>query len=328
MLKKNSAILKITAIILILTIVLKLCLVFLWPFVLSIILIIFVEPLINIFNKAGLKRKMACILSYAFFITSLVLIVFFISNYAYKQIIDFFNYLPKLLEELTNNTKLININNEYKQIITSLQNFLITYRSKIFKTIISTINGFIYLFIILMTSILMSIDLPKIIKESKKILPFEVYIIIEKVINKISNIITAEIKLVFITTFETVIGLYILGINNALTIGIICGILDILPVVGPALIFLPWIVYEIIIKNFVYAIGLILLYVLLQIIRQILEVKFVGTKLKIHPVTTIFSLYIGILIFGIWGVIFGPFMIILTKELYNKYYEGRFRLYL
>lgn len=77
-----------------------------------------------------------------------------------------------------------------------------------------------------------------------------------------------------------------------------------------------------------FAIGLILLYILLQIVRQILNIKFVGNNLKLHPVATIFSLYVGILIFGVWGVIFGPFMVIVIQELFNKYNEGRLRMYL
>ncbi|SKA87033.1 sporulation integral membrane protein YtvI [Caloramator quimbayensis] len=329
MIKRNLAILKIIAVLLIVTVILKICLVFLWPFVFSILLIIIVEPFIKGFIKFGFSRKSSCILSYLIVIVLILLTAYFISNYAYKQIIEFFHNLPNIIMILSDNLKLFNNkNNSYMQIISTFENFLMTYRSKIIQTILSTLNGFIYSILIIITSLLTSIDLPKIKNKLKNIIPYEAFLITNTVINKISQIISAEIKLVLITTIETVIGLYTLGVNNALTIGIICGILDILPVVGPSLIFIPWIVYEILIKKIIFAIGLIFLYVLLQIIRQILEIKIVGNNLKLHPVTTILSLYIGILIFGVWGVIFGPFMIILLKELFNKYYEGRFRIYL
>lgn len=329
MIKRNLAILKIIAVLLIVTVTLKICLVFLWPFIFSVLLIILVEPFIKGFVKYGFSRKSSCILSYLIVIILILLTAYFISNYAYKQIIEFFHNLPNIIMMLSDNLKLFNKKNtNYMQLISTFENLLMTYRSKIIQTIISTLNGFIYSIVIIITSILTSIDLPKIINKSKQIIPYDVFQLINKVMNKISQIMVSEIKLVLLTTIETVVGLYTLGVNNALTIGLICGILDILPVVGPSLIFIPWIVYEILIKNIIFAIGLILLYTLLQIIRQILEIKIVGNNLKLHPVTTILSLYIGILIFGVWGVIFGPFMIILLKELFNKYYEGRFRLYL
>ena len=48
-----------------------------------------------------------------------------------------------------------------------------------------------------------------------------------------------------------------------------------------------------------------------------MEFKFVGSSLKINPLVTLISIYAGIKIYGAWGIIFGPIMVILFKELYN-----------
>lgn len=102
-------------------------------------LIIFIEPLIKYFIKIGFKRKSACIISYIIFVLFLILMIFVISNYAYNQIIDLFEKLSYVIEHLSYNIQLKNININYKQIIESIENILLSYKSKIFKTIISTI---------------------------------------------------------------------------------------------------------------------------------------------------------------------------------------------
>lgn len=74
--------------------------------------------------------------------------------------------------------------------------------------------------------------------------------------------------------------------------------------------------------------GLIFLFILLQITRQLLEIKFVGNNLKLHPVLTLFSIYVGVLIYGVWGIFLGPIIAILVKEIIEDTAERRinFRL--
>jgi predicted PurR-regulated permease PerM len=68
-------------------------------------------------------------------------------------------------------------------------------------------------------------------------------------------------------------------------------------------------------KKFIIAVGLICLYILVQIIREILEAKFLGDKLDIHPLVILLSIYIGVKIFGILGILVGPMYSILAKEI-------------
>lgn len=323
MIKINSAMLKIILFMLSAIILLKLCQVFLWPFIVSLIIVFFLEPLIKYFMKLGLKRKASAVLSYSIALSLIALMLVYLSKYASKQIISSFNNLPRTIDFLFRRLNFKNDKINYNQIINTLQQFLIAYKDRAFKIVYSTAGGVVYLIIIFITSIYISIDVEIITELIKKLVPRSIFSVIANVTDKIENIINLEIKLVLSTAFQTAAGLYILGVKQALTIGFICGILDILPIVGPSMIFIPWIIYEFLAGKIVFALGLAFLYILLQIVREILEVKLVGKNLRIHPVITIISLYIGVVIFGIYGVIFGPLMVILAKELYNKFYEGR-----
>ena len=323
MIKINSAMLKIIVLMISIIIILKLCLVFLWPFIISLIIVFFLEPLIKYFIKIGLTRKVSAVLSYTISLFFIVLIIVYLSKYASKQIITSLYNLPQTIEFLSKRLNLKNVKINYNQIINTLQQFLISYKDKAIKIVYSTAGGVIYIIIIFITSIYISIDAEIITEIIKKLIPSDLFSVIKNVTDKIENIINLEIKLVLSTAFQTAAGLYILGVKQALTIGFICGILDILPIVGPSMIFIPWIIYEFLAGKIVFALGLAFLYILLQVVREILEVKLVGKNLRIHPVITIISLYVGVVIFGIYGVMFGPLMVILAKELYNKFYEGR-----
>lgn len=321
--KVNSAMLKIILLLIFVIIILKLCLVFLWPFIISIIIVFFLEPIVKYFIKIGLTRKASAVLSYTISILLISLVIAYLSKYASNNIITSLNKLPYSIEFLSKRLNLKNEKINYNQIINTLQQFLISYKDKAFKIVYSTAGGVIYIIIIFITSIYISIDAEIIAGIIKKLIPYSMFSVVKNVTDKIENIINLELKLVLSTAFQTAAGLYILGVKQALTIGFICGILDILPIVGPSMIFIPWIIYEFLAGKIVFALGLAFLYILLQVVREILEVKLVGKKLRIHPVITIISLYVGVVIFGIYGVIFGPLMVILAKELYNKFYEGR-----
>ena len=131
----------------------------------------------------------------------------------------------------------------------------------------------------------------------------------------INNIIKIEIGLVIITTIETIFGFIALNIKDAVILGLICGILDILPYIGTIIVFLPLIIYKFAMRQYVIAGGLVLLYILLLIVRQIMETKFISSKLQLHPLLMLVSLYIGIKIFGIIGLLMGPLYLISVKEM-------------
>ena len=151
------------------------------------------------------------------------------------------------------------------------------------------------------------------------ILPYDVIETIRIKKNNLGEVIKIEIKLVIICMIITIVGFKILNVPSAIFLGVICGILDILPYVGTIIVFIPIIIYNIIMKKYLLVVGLIALYLLLQIIREVLELKFLSSKLDIHPLVVMLSMYIGAEIFGIIGILIGPIYCLIAKDLI---YEG------
>lgn len=309
MMENAKAILKIIIVDIIVIVILKLCLVFLWPFVIAILVTLLIEPMIKTIMSLGLKRTLSVCISLI-----LIIIAIFSLFYVFGKYI--INELDRIIVVIQQNSNIILI----KKIIDSVSMFN-SLNNDFINRAIGTINEVINIFIVIIITMFLSFDFDSIYNGFKANINSKYILAFFESFNRLTQILIIEMKLVFITTILTIVGFYILRIENALTIGIICGILDLLPVVGPALIFIPWSIYLLIKKNMFLAIGLICLYLLLQLIREIMQIKMVGSSLKIHPALSLFSLYAGILIFGLWGIIFGPFLIIFTKEMIEI--EGR-----
>lgn len=326
MIKKNQAMLKCILLILFIMIMLKLSLVFLWPFVAALILAAVIDPFVKLFCRLKISRKLSVIISFVLISSITIIILYYVGNYVYYQLLYFLKKFPDIISAISDKLGFLNIQKfNYQQIIKTLQNIISAYREKIINTAITTVNGVVYFIMVIITAIFISIDKYKIVQKIKKFLPKELYELGNIVVNRSMSIINIQFKLVLATTIQTILGLYVLGISDSLTIGIICGILDVLPVIGTTMVFIPMILFEFTAGNLFKLIGLICLYILLEINRKIMEIKFVGNNLHIHPVYTIISLYLGLKLYGLWGVILGPFIIILIMEIFNYYYTGKER---
>lgn len=323
MIEKNKATLKCIVIILFIMVTLKLSLVFLWPFVGAVLLSIVIEPFVAIICNMKISRKIGVFIS--FIIISFVTIasVYYLGNYLYNQGVIFIKKLPDIIGVISDKLPFLNINRvDFNGFIKTIERIIPEYRNKIIDTLISTANGFMYFILIFITSIYISIEKQNLISIIRKYLPNDIFSLINKIGKKSTDIIKIQIKLVAATTIQTVLGLYILGIPQPLILGLICGILDILPVIGTSIVFIPLMFYEFIMGNLITGIGLVLLYILLEINRKIMEIKFIGNNLRLHPIITVFSIYAGLKIYGVWGVIFGPFLIVFIVEIFNYYFKG------
>ena len=159
------------------------------------------------------------------------------------------------------------------------------------------------------------VDREKVRELLLKIIPSHILSDITERKNNLSQVIKIELILVCVTTTIIITGFIILHIPSGFFLGILCGILDILPYVGTIIVFIPIIIYNIVVKKYLIVIGMISLYILSQLIREILELKFLSSKLEIHPLAIMLSIYIGAEIFGVIGILVGPIYCLVAKDI-------------
>lgn len=163
--------------------------------------------------------------------------------------------------------------------------------------------------------------------ESKKNLLSETKQIFSKTILKM---LRAYGLIMFITFCELFLGLTILNLIGVMDngyvfmIAIAIAVFDILPVAGSGGILIPWAVISVILGSYPQAIGLIIIYVVITVIRQYIEPKIVGTSLGVHPIVTLAGLYFGLKLFGFMGMFIVP-LTVMTLKAFND--AGRIHLY-
>ena len=123
----------------------------------------------------------------------------------------------------------------------------------------------------------------------------------------------AQITIMVIVACINVVGLSIIRNKYALLIGIAIALIDAFPFVGSGLVLWPWAVVSLFSKNVFHSAILMSIYLLCQVVRQVLEPKLIGDKIGINPLITIMAIYIGFEVYGIMGFILGPISIVLIR---------------
>lgn len=118
-----------------------------------------------------------------------------------------------------------------------------------------------------------------------------------------------------ITFVELSIGLTLIRIDHAILVAFVIAIFDILPVLGTGGIMIPWAILTAIQGNYPLALGLLVVYLVITVIRNIIEPKIVGSQLGLHPVVTLCSMFVGAQLFGVIGLFGFPIGLSLLRYL-------------
>lgn len=115
--------------------------------------------------------------------------------------------------------------------------------------------------------------------------------------------------IMFITFIELFIGLLLFRVSNAGLWSLLIAVLDILPVLGVGTVLIPWGLIALISGNTLLGVEIIVLYLIITVIRNILEPKLVGADLGLKPLATLISMIVGLRIFGVIGMFGFPLTI-------------------
>ncbi|MDU5110132.1 MAG: sporulation integral membrane protein YtvI [Clostridium sp.] len=326
----------------ILYITLKYALGWFLPFVVGFGIAFILKPLINLLTKKlKIKRKVVAGLTVLVFyatVGALVTLLLFKLGLVMKDLFTklpslYVNTIEPLIYELSAKAEEILVNLDpallqaIKQAITSIADSLGSIISSVSSGAVSFITStvsvvpsfFIILIFSIISSFFFAMDYEKI--TSFVIRQFSpkgreiVLDIKEYIVGTLFKIVKAYSILITITFIELSIGLSILRVESAISIALIIACVDILPVLGTGGIVIPWIFIELFKGNTALAIGLTIIYVVITIIRNILEPKIVGEQIGLHPLIMLICMFVGVKFFGVLGLFILPIIVIILKNL-------------
>lgn len=140
----------------------------------------------------------------------------------------------------------------------------------------------------------------------------------------LGKMVKSYATIILITFCEVAIGLNVLKLigvydgGYVVAISIVTALVDIFPVLGTGTIMIPWAIISFFGGNYGLGIGLLVLYALITVLRQIIEPKLVSMNVGMHPVITLMGMYLGVQLFGVIGIFTLPITFFLLKALNDE----------
>ena len=116
----------------------------------------------------------------------------------------------------------------------------------------------------------------------------------------------AELMLSVGVFFILLIGFVLTRQSYGLLLALGLAVLDFIPIVGAGTVMVPWAVIALFTRDYVTAVNLMLIWGVIALFRRVMEPKFVGNQTGLSPILSLFSIYVGMKIAGVLGMILGP----------------------
>lgn len=304
------------------------------PFILALLLALLIEPAISFMERRlRLKRGPATLLSMLLVLGSMSLVLISLVSRLINELISIYKSLSMRSGELSRVIAdslqqaqvfylRLNLPSELENSIQTNLYGLLSSLEKILNAVVTTLIAlvanipgyFIFLLIALIATYFIARERPEIKEWFIKTLPEswegKTRTVATDLVTAFMGWVKAVLILTSITAIQVIVGLAILRVDYALTIGLLSGLFDILPILGPGTIFVPWIIISFFKGNTGLAIGLTILYMVIVTVRYILEPRILGDNIGLHPLATLVALYVGLKVAGVVGIILGPAVVV------------------
>ena len=281
------------------------------------ILAYLVKPLYNYLEKK-LNKKISAFLCVALIVLIIIIPLGLVAGQIIKQAHLALNNdsLKELLNKISSDSSLEQTGIDLEQIKTEFIAFIISLFTSLIKSlpamllsVIITLWGVYY---ILLNWGELSFNL-------KTYLPFKEKEIVSKEIDiETKGIIHGTFIIAILDFVIASVGFYLLGIKASLLLASIISILTFIPGLGPGVVWVPLALFHLLTGDYLVGIGVIFIGLILGVlIETYLQGKIVEEKTKINPLIRFIGVLGGIPVFGIFGFIIGPLILIYTIKILN-----------
>ena len=327
--------------------------IFYMPFLIAFIISLMIEPLIKyIMKKTKLTRRTSSII--IFIIVSIILLgilawiiitLFSESSSLLQGLNDYFDKASVQVQELIQrlNFDKIKLSDEVLNIVQeSSGDFLQTVSNWIRNALNSLINIVtkipeiaICVGITILALYFICVDKIYILDQIEYHLP-KVWVKrlsnhLKELIQTLGGYLKAEATLILVSFIISLVGLYILSFLNfniqyPLLMALFIGFVDALPILGSGTVMVPWAIISGLNGDLSLGIAILALFIIMSIVRQFLEPKLVSKNIGVHPIFTLIAMYTGFKITGVIGLLLGPIVLIIIKNIFaNLIDKGVFK---
>ena len=314
------------------------------PFFIGFVLAWILNPIVNKLEKKKMPRVVGSMLVYAIMILSLALFVGYMLPVIYDQIQVLIRNLPSIFNEVEifmNNivsrlgnidgVDFVSIKNQIFTTITgSFNNFMTSLPNTIMSMVGNLFSSLVTICFGLVIGLYMLIDFDSINGHLLNLLPkknrFEASLLITNISTEVRKSVNGTLLVASMVFICDSLGFFFIGLQSPLLFGLLCGITDLLPYVGPYIGGIVAVIVGFAQSPLIGILSLIIVVVVQMVENNILQPLVMSKTTELHPVTIIVGLLIFEHFFGIVGMILCTPCMSLVKVVW-RFFKEKYNLF-
>lgn len=300
------------------------------------------SPTEKLHRRLGIPRKLVGLILVSVVIFFIGFVVFLLANQLVSEAQRLFERLSqssgkilsdtaKLLDRLAEKFPFIYehldrdvINGSLTEV---LKNFISSLSASLAQLLTAFVTGLpdigLFFVVFVIASFYFAMDLEGITSTVSALIPHRMKQWLKKGADRLKSSAIAYIKaysvILLITFAQLFVGFLILRVNYATTLALIIALLDMLPVIGTGTVLIPWGIGAIVTGRVGMGIGILVMFGIITVVREVIEPKIVGSSIGMHPLLTLVAMYTGYKLLGLWGILIFPPALDLAKTLLIDY---------
>ncbi len=316
------------------------------PFVVAFVLSALMEPLVRLLSsekrRFRIPRKLAALLCMVVLVAVLSLVVVLVSSRALVELKALLAKVPSTAVGLVNNVNgwldeaflwldsrvgfiddatIASIKDGVRQFSGTIVDQATSLAPMVARgawvTATSVPQVVLFLVLMLLGTYYMASDRERIIAYFRRTLPRHARNLLGQMktgmLRAVFGQVRAQVYLTIMMFFELLLGFSIMRVQYALLLALVISVMDALPVIGSGLFLIPWSIFGFVTGDMFIGVGMLLLYGVTLVVRQLVEPRVVGAQLGVYPLATMMSMYAGFVFFGFFGMLAGPVTFLLCR---------------
>ena len=316
---------------------------FFMPFVIGWFIAYIASPVVNWLEKrVKIVKKLGSVIMIVGVLAAVCFIIYFIISTLWKEISFLIQDMPGMYRDLESglsqignsmegvfgklpdgvqegwHTMVSNFDEMMGELMSRISEPTVSAAGRFAKSIPSVLVATIVTFI---SAYFFIAEREDVIRWSKKVAPdalvSRMTMVMDNLKFAVGGYLKAQLKIMVVVYIILVVGFIILNIHFSFLLGLLIALLDFLPFFGTGTALIPWAIYQFFMGNYKLVVGLVILYAVTQLVRQLIQPKLVGDSMGLRPLLTLFLLYIGYKIGGVFGMIFAVPIGMIVINLYK-----------
>ncbi|MEH2939724.1 sporulation integral membrane protein YtvI [Lawsonibacter sp. JLR.KK007] len=127
--------------------------------------------------------------------------------------------------------------------------------------------------------------------------------------------VKAEFLLSVGVFFILLAGFFLIRQPYGLLLALGLAVMDFIPIIGAGTVMVPWAFVALFTRDFTGAVELMAIWGVIALFRRVMEPKFVGDQTGLSPILSLVSIYVGMKLAGVLGMVFGPVVVLVILNL-------------